>query len=144
MGSNPFLSLKIQISCLLQARKSSKSRQPSSVDSLWNEYVTWYQHTVKCTVQVLTTQFKRWTSLAINVWVLVYELSGCCFESRFSIYLCLCYDNGILIININTFSVNFLVQLGLNQRSVLSPLLLIIMLKVLTGEIRSECLEELF
>ena len=42
-----------------------------------------------------------------------------------------------------TFSHDFLVQVGLHQGSVLSPLLFIIVLEALSREIRSECPEEL-
>ena len=48
------LSLKLQISCLLWARISLTFRQLQSMDSLWNAYVTWQEHTVKCTVQIST------------------------------------------------------------------------------------------
>ena len=40
-------SLKLQISRLLRARSSLTFRQLQSMDSLWNEYVTWQEHTVK-------------------------------------------------------------------------------------------------
>ena len=49
-----FNSLKLQISCLLQARSSLTLRQLQSVDSLWNAYVTWQEHTAKCIVQIST------------------------------------------------------------------------------------------
>ena len=47
-------SLKLHISRLLRARSSLTFRQLQSVDSLWNAYVTWQEHTVKCTVQIST------------------------------------------------------------------------------------------
>ena len=40
-------SLHLQISRLLRARSSMTFRQLQSVDSLWNAYVTWQEHTVK-------------------------------------------------------------------------------------------------
>ena len=40
-------SLKLQILRLFRARSSLTFRQPWSVDSLWNAYVTWQDHTVK-------------------------------------------------------------------------------------------------
>ena len=42
-----------------------------------------------------------------------------------------------------TFNVDFLVQVGLNPHSVLSPLLFIIVLEALSREIRSGCSEVL-
>ena len=39
-------SLKLQISCLLRARSSLTFSQLWSVDSLWNAYMTWQEHTV--------------------------------------------------------------------------------------------------
>ena len=41
--------LKLQISRLLRARGSLTLRQLQSVDSIWNAYVTWQEHTVKVT-----------------------------------------------------------------------------------------------
>ena len=46
--------LKLQILHLLQARSSLTFRQLWSVDSLWNTYMTWQEHTAKCTVQIST------------------------------------------------------------------------------------------
>ena len=43
-------SLKLQISRLLRARSSLPFRQLQSVDSLWNAYVTWQEHTVILTI----------------------------------------------------------------------------------------------
>ena len=40
------LKLKLQISCLLRARSSLTFRQLWSVDSFWNTYMTWQEHTV--------------------------------------------------------------------------------------------------
>ena len=47
------------------------------------------------------------------------------------------------VIVIGTFIDNFLVQVGLHQGSVLSPLLFIMLLEALSREIRSGCSEEL-
>ena len=47
-------SLKLQSLCLLQAMSSLTFRQLQSVDSLWKVYVTWQEHTVKCTIQIST------------------------------------------------------------------------------------------
>ena len=47
-------SLKLQISRLLRARRSLTFRQLLSVDSLWNPYVTWQEHTVICGI-ILTS-----------------------------------------------------------------------------------------
>ena len=46
--------LKLQISRLFQSRRSLTFRQLYSAYSLWNTYVTWQEHTVKCTVQIRT------------------------------------------------------------------------------------------
>ena len=59
---------KLQISRLLRARSFLTFRQLQSVDSLWIVYVTWQEHTVKCTVQIsthnTTQSFKKMASLA--------------------------------------------------------------------------------
>ena len=47
-------SLHLQIYCLLLARSSLTGRQLWMVDSLWNTYVNWQEHTVKGTVQIST------------------------------------------------------------------------------------------
>ena len=47
-------SLKLQILRLLRARSSLTFRQMQSVDSLWNVYLAWQEHTVKCTVHIST------------------------------------------------------------------------------------------
>ena len=55
------------------------------MDSLWEAYVTWQEHTVKCTVQVSThntaQSFNKSRPVWLNGWVFVYELSGCRFKS---------------------------------------------------------------
>ena len=43
----PLQSLKLQISRLFRARSSLTFRQLKNVDSLWNAYVTWSEHTIK-------------------------------------------------------------------------------------------------
>ena len=52
------------------------------MDSLWNTYVSWQGHTVKCTGQISTE--KEHSSIICPVWrssrVFVYELSGSGFE----------------------------------------------------------------
>ena len=47
-------SLKLQILRLLWARSSLTFIQLQNMDSLWNAYVTWQEHTVNCTVQIST------------------------------------------------------------------------------------------
>ena len=47
-------SFKLQISLLLPATSSLTFRKLKSVDSLWSTYVTWQEHTVKCTVEIST------------------------------------------------------------------------------------------
>ena len=47
-------SLKLQISGLLRARSSLTLRQLWSLDSLWNVYVTWQEHTIKKFSDVFT------------------------------------------------------------------------------------------
>ena len=37
---------------ILQGRSSLTFRQLWNVDSLWNMYMTWQEHTVKCTVEI--------------------------------------------------------------------------------------------
>ena len=59
-----------------------------SVDSLWYVYVTWQEHTVKCTVQIS----------AQNCWVFVYELSDTGFESSCShlnFRFWACFEQGV-------------------------------------------------
>ena len=41
-------------SCLLPARSSLNFRPLKSVDSLWNAYMTWQEHTVKYTIHIST------------------------------------------------------------------------------------------
>ena len=49
------------------------------------EYVTWQEHTRKCTVQITTQNTARFIwSVAPNGWVFVYELTGSWFESSCS------------------------------------------------------------
>ena len=47
-------SLQLQIWCLLWARNPLTLRYLYSADSLWNAYLTWQEHTIKCTVQINT------------------------------------------------------------------------------------------
>ena len=70
----------LAILSLLRARSSLTFRQLKSVDSLWNAYITWQEHTVKCTI--LNTEHSSiiW-QVSPNGWVFVYELSGSGFES---------------------------------------------------------------
>ena len=71
--------------CLLRARSSLTFRLLQSVDSLWNVYVTWREHTVKCTVPISTQN-------------IIYELSGSRFESSCShlnFRFCTCFKQGV-------------------------------------------------
>ena len=96
-------SLKLQISCLLQAKSSLTFRQLQSVDSLWNTYMTWQEHTVKCNIQISihnTAQSfgKTVRSVWLNGWVFIYEISGCglkscCSHSNFRFHAC--FEQGV-------------------------------------------------
>ena len=78
-------SFKLQILRLFQARSSLTFRQLYSIDSLWNAYVTWQEHTLKCTIQISThNTAQSFCLVCLNGWVFVYELSGCGFESSYS------------------------------------------------------------
>ena len=65
-------SLKFHILRLLRASSSLKFRQLQSVDSLWNAYVTWREHTVICTAQVSTQNraesFGQFGQMAESFW----------------------------------------------------------------------------
>ena len=46
------VTFKLQISWLFRIRSFLTFRQLQSVVTLWNVYVTWQEHAVKCTVQI--------------------------------------------------------------------------------------------
>ena len=78
-------SLKLQILSQFRARSSLTFRLLQSVDSLWNVYVTWGEHTVKCTVPISTQN-------------IIYELSSSRFESSCShlnFRFCACFKQGV-------------------------------------------------
>ena len=63
------------------------------MDSLWNPYVTWQEHTVKCTVQISTQNRAQ-----SNSWMFLYELSGSVFESSCSHWnfrFCVTLEQGV-------------------------------------------------
>ena len=74
-------SLNLQILPLLQTRSSLKFTQLSSVASLWNAYMTWQEHTVKCTVQISSQNTAQWwLSICLRtmwfwVWVQLQSLN---------------------------------------------------------------------
>ena len=60
--------------------------------SLWDSYVTWQEHRVKCAVQISThntaQSFKeKFRPVWLNGWVFVYKLIGCGFESSCSHFI---------------------------------------------------------
>ena len=58
--------------CLLPARSSLTFRQLYNVDSIWNEYVTWWEHTVKCTVQISTHNTPHSSKVSLVKWLSVH------------------------------------------------------------------------
>ena len=61
-------------------------------------YVTWWQYTVKCTLQISTHKHSSiiW-SVWLNGWVFVCKLRGCGFESHCSLLklqTCACLEQG--------------------------------------------------
>ena len=66
------------------------------MDSFWNAYVTWQEHTVKIH---RTCNYSEHSSIIWpNVWVFVYELRGSGLESscsHLSFRLCACFKQGV-------------------------------------------------
>ena len=95
----PLQSFRLQIRYLFRARGSLRFRHLQSEDSLWNVYVSWWEHTVKCPVQISNhKQLSDW-SIWLNGWVFVYELSGCGFESccsHLNVRYGICFKQGDL------------------------------------------------
>ena len=59
-------SLKLQTLCLLQAKSFLTFRQLQNVDSLWNVYMTWQEHTVS--IKVMFTQYVLSSTTAHCLW----------------------------------------------------------------------------
>ena len=69
-------SLKLQILCLFRARSSLTFRQIYSVDSLWNAYVTWQEHTASW---IFLEKLESQWPVPVNemcLWLVSFELSG--------------------------------------------------------------------
>ena len=78
-------SLNPKILRLFWTRSPLTFSQLQCVDSLWNAYVTWQEHIVKCTVQTNTRNLSQsFRPVWLNGWVFVYKLSVCGFESSYS------------------------------------------------------------
>ena len=88
--------LKFQILLLLGASSSLTLRQLQNVDSLWNNFVTWQEHTVKCQMHT-TDKYSEQSSIiwpvSPNRWVFLYQLGdsgleSCCSHLNFRFRYC--------------------------------------------------------